>query len=172
MTGQVPGFFVAPFGADGEPEGLEYWELGKLSKKWLATCDQYLDLHGTFFDAPWGGNLSQIQTKFTSTSGIALVTFSAHGKPAASIALATGLSPAAEANVIRMFVDSLRRVGLVAAAAASPEPFQKVFAVKERPVMIVVPWPDSTISQQDHALVRELAVHTAGAFFGRIRQPS
>jgi hypothetical protein len=30
--------------------------------------------------------------------------------------------------------------------------------------MIVVPWPDDSISEDDHGLVRDLALHLAGAF--------
>jgi hypothetical protein len=171
MQEQAPGFFVAPFGIDGEPEGLDRWELAKLSAKWLAICEEHLELHGTSFNAPWRGHISHVQMKFTSASGVALVTFFVRGRPAASVALASGLSPTAEADVMRMFVDSLRRVAVVRAAAASQNPFQEAFTVRERPVMIVVPWPDAMISEQDRALVRELAIHTAGAFFARNQRP-
>jgi hypothetical protein len=172
MAEQEPGFYVAPFGIDGEPEGIDYWKIERLSPKWLAICDRHLELHGTSFDIPWGGNLAHIQMKFTSASGIALVTLSVRGKPSASIAIATGNLPSAETEVLNMFVDSLRRTTLVQHAAAASIPFQNVLVIKERPLMIVVPWPDSNISKQDHALVRELAIHTAGAFVARHSRPS
>jgi len=164
---KIPGLFVAPFSVDGELEGIDYWEFGKLSSKWLSICDEFLRGNGTSFNAPWSGNLSHIQTKFTASSGAALVTFSVNGRPAASVALASGLSLMAESEVMKMFVSSLRTVAMVSTAAKSAEPFQEVLSIKKRPVMIVVPWPDSTISQQYHALVRELAIHLAAAFFMR-----
>jgi hypothetical protein len=171
MPEQERGFYIAPFGIDGEPEGMDYWNFERLSRKWLAICDRHLELHGPSFDSPWGGNIAHIQMKFTSISGTALITFSIHGKPAASVAIATGNSPLAEAEVIKMFVDSLRGTMLVQHAAAAATPFQNMLVIKERPLMIVVPWPDSDISEQDHALVRELAIHTAAAFVAHDRHP-
>jgi hypothetical protein len=32
--------------------------------------------------------------------------------------------------------------------------------------MVAVPWPDKNLTEQDHALVRELSLHLSGAFFG------
>jgi hypothetical protein len=171
MSELRPGFFVAPFGIDGESEGVDHWKLDQLSPKWIAICDQHLCSHGATFNAPWRGSLSHIQIKLTSAAGVALATLSVQGKPAASLALASGLSPTAEAGVLKMFVDSLRSVALVRQAAASPDPFRNALVIEERPVMIVVPWPDSTISEEDRALVRELALHTAGAFFARNPRP-
>jgi len=167
MSEEVSGFFVAPFRIDGELEGLAYQEVSRLSRAWHDTCAQFLELHGSHFDRSWSGNLSHIRTKFTARSGVAIVTFSVDAKIAASIALESGLSPFVEADVMKLFVDSLGRVGLVRTASASAQPFESVLSIKDRPLMIVVPWPDSTITTQDHALVRELAVHLAGAFFAR-----
>jgi len=141
--------------------------LEKLSTKWLAICNDYLEFNGASFNAPWSGDLSHIYLRLTSASGGALATFSVHSKPATSALLASGVSPSAEAELLKMFVDSLRKVVLVKQAATSSDPFQQVLAIKERPIKIVVPWPDRTISEQDHELIRELAIHTAGAFFVR-----
>jgi|SRR5581483_2269172 len=169
---RVPGFSVAAFGIDGEVQGIDRWDFEKLSSKWLRICGEYLEHHGASFDASWSGPLAHIQTKFTSASGAALVTFGVKGKLAASVALASGLTPATESSVLKMFVNSLRGVELVAAAAQSPEPFREVLAIEERPLMLVVPWADSEVSEQDQALIRELAIHTAGAFFMRgLRAP-
>jgi hypothetical protein len=168
MPRRPAGFFIAPFGVDGESEGFDYVELGRLSGKWLTIAGEYLREHGASFEARWGGNLSHIETKFTSALGVALVTFRVGSHLAASVALASGRAVAAESDALRMFVDSLRRVQLVEAAAASKEPFANVTAIAERPVMIVVPWPDSAILQQDQSVVRELALHLAGAFFTQV----
>jgi hypothetical protein len=178
VSTRPPGFFIAPFVIDGESEGIDYWEIAKLSGKWLAICADHLEKHGSSFDAPWPGHLSYLSTRLTAASGAALVTFRVHGKLASSVALASGRSPAADAEVLKLFVESLRRVRLVVASAQSLEPFEKMLAIVERPVMVVVPWPDTGISDQDHAVVRELELHTAGAFFsaagqceGREREP-
>jgi hypothetical protein len=159
------GFFIAAFGIDGECEGTDYWDFEKLSSKWLNICEEHLAQHGASFDAPWNGRLSHIQTKFTAASGVALVTLSAYGRLGVSVALASGHSSDAETSVLKMFVNSLRGAQLVNVASQSQEPFQDVLAIKERPVMIVVPWAAPEISEQDHALLRELSIHIAGAFF-------
>jgi hypothetical protein len=162
-------FLVAAFGIDGELEGTARFPFAKLSGKWLKICEEFLAAHGPVFEAGWSGNLAHIHTRLTSSSGAALVTFSANGKPAASIALASGLSATAELSVLEMFIHSLRRVEAVAAAATADDPFRDILHIKERPVMIVVPWPVAETSDQDHALVRELSTHLAGAFFSRNR---
>jgi hypothetical protein len=166
MTPRTAGFFIAPFAIDGEPAGLAYRELAALSGPWLAKCGEHLK-HGPCFDAPWNGGLHHIQTKFTSAPGVALVTFRAGGRQALSMLLASGHAPEAESEVMHSFVQSLRRVDTVRMAASTPEPFQKAFALGERPLMIVVPLPDDAISDEDHSLVQELAIHTAGSFFAQ-----
>ena len=169
MQEPTAGFFVAPYSVDGESQGVEYFELAKLSAKWLSICGEFLDHYGDSFDSPWSGTLSHITTKFTAASGAALVTFRVRERPAVLIALASGLSQAQEDALLKLFVDSLRRLELVRAAAELPDPFQSMLTVKERPLMVVVPWPDDEHSEQDRALVRELAIHTCGAFFNSLR---
>lgn len=161
------GFVVAPFGINGELEGSEYREIDSLSRKWLAICQQYLTIHGDVFDAPWGGNLSHVRTRMTAINGHAIVGFSVLDVPAVSVALASGVSPASESEMLGLFVNSLRKIDRVTHTAESGKPFEQVYGIRERPLMIVVAWPESAISVQDHALVRELAIHTAGAFFAR-----
>ena len=100
----------------------------------------------------------------------ALVTFTSRGRLTASVLLATGQVAAAESQLLQMFVDSLRRVDVAKSAAASAEPFGKVLTLRERPIMIVVPWPDDAVPDEDHEVVSELAVHLAGAFFGLNQQ--
>lgn len=165
MSPQATGFLVAAFAFDGQLEGAEFWEIGNLSSKWLTTCREHLARHGDSFDVPWAGTLSHVRTKFTAGSGVALVQFSVNEKPVTSMALASGQNTVAEAQALKMFVDSLRRVSVVRTAAGSPEPFQDVLALRDRPAMITVVWPSSGTSEQDHQLVRELSVHLGGAFF-------
>lgn len=158
-------FHIAAFAVDGNLVGLEAWSSEQLSQKWLISCSEFLDRHGASFDESWSGRLSHIRTKFTAASGTALVTFSANGRVAASVGLASGVSPAAESSVLAMLVDSLRSTHLVRAATRSEEAFRPVLQIVERPLMIVMPWPDDETSDQDHALVQELSIHLAAAFF-------
>jgi hypothetical protein len=53
---------------------------------------------------------------------------------------------------------------MVQAAAPHGMAFQAALTLRQRPLMIVVPWPDDSISEDDHRLVRDLALHLAGAF--------
>jgi hypothetical protein len=165
MLQQPDGFYIAPFGIDGKLEGLEFWKASRLSAKWLTACGQFLDEQGFVFDASWPGNLSHIQTRFTSASGAAIVTFMTSGRVAASILLASGYAPAAEHEVIGMFIESLRHVELVRVASGALPSFERVRSISERPLMVVVPWPDPAIPERDHQIVRELALHLAAAFF-------
>ena len=48
MSGESPGFFIAPFVIDGEMEDIGYWELERLSNEWLTICDDFLEHHGIF----------------------------------------------------------------------------------------------------------------------------
>jgi hypothetical protein len=162
---RASGFFVLSFGMDGESVGSGFWERSRLSENWLGTCKDYLGAHGESFDASWNAHLSHIQTKLTSASGAGLVTFFVHGKVVLSVLLLSGLSPPAENPVAEMFIESLKKTVPVEAATRSSSPFRDIFAVRDRPLMVVVPWPEATVSSQDHALVRELGLHLAGAFF-------
>jgi hypothetical protein len=156
------GFFVAPFAIDGEQQGLGYHDRDKLSTRWLKICGEYLAQHGSSFDASWNGNLSHVRTRGTVASRAALMTFSVHGRVAVSVALARGDTPVVERDVLTMFTDSLRRVDVVRATAAI-SPFSAILSTQERPLMIVVPWPDALISAAEDP-VRELSLHTGGAF--------
>jgi hypothetical protein len=165
MLDQPTGFCVAPFAIDGELEGIGFWDFGKLSEKWLGICRSILEHYAESFEMPWEGNLSHISTKVTAASGAALVTFRVHGAILSSIALLSGAERAVENDVLRMFAASLKGVQLTQLAAKSAEPFQKLFSIEERPLMVVVPWPRRTISESDFRLAKELAIHLAAAFF-------
>lgn len=160
-------FHIAAFGVDGDLVGMDMWSSERLSGKWLAICKEYLDRHGSAFDEPWSGPLSHLRTKLTAARGAALVTFSSNGSIVSSLALASGKSEETEKSVLEMFVNSLRQTQPVRVAARTQAPFQQVLQIAERPLMIVVPWAHESISEQDHALVRELSIHLAAAFFLR-----
>lgn len=171
MTSNSPGFHIAAFAPDGETEGPGFWSFDKLSAKWLRICGDFLAAYGEVFDTPWQGPLAHIRTKFTSSAGVALVTLYAHGRTGVSMALATGQSGAAESELLRMFVESLRKVEIVAVAARSAEPFKEAVTISQRPLAIVVMWGDLQIPEEDQAVISELALHLAGAFFQKQREP-
>lgn len=158
-------FYVAAFNIDGESIGMEKIEIDSLSSKWTENCAKYLERHGDNFDTPWDENLSFIRTRLTSASGTALITFSSNEKPAASIFLARGISQATELSVLKMFINSLRNTDLVRASARSIEPFEEMFSIEDRPLMVVVPWADPDITDNENKIVRELSMHLAAAYF-------
>ncbi len=164
MSNDIKGLWVAPFVIDGEMEGMVFCRRDSLSSKWLRICSEHLDHYGPVFDAPWASSLSHIRTKFTSESGIATATFFVGDRVAASSLLLSGMSPAAEADVIAMFTESMRRVCSVRGTAMSRSPFSSLPGLRERPLLATVPWPDNTVSEADHELVRELELHLACAY--------
>jgi hypothetical protein len=167
IADSTPGFCVAPFAFDGELLAVDQWPFSKLSSKWLAVCDAFLGSNGSDFNASWAGPLNHIRTRFSSASGTALVTFQVNGTPVSSLALVSGVSEAADIEVLTMFVNSLRGVSLVRSAAKSSTPFEQALRMQQRPLMVVVVWAPTAVSDQDHELVRELSLHIAGAFFQR-----
>jgi hypothetical protein len=90
-----------------------------------------------------------------------------HEQPASSAVALTGQEPAAEAEVLKMFVDSMRRVPLVQQATTTSKPFEALFTLAERPVYAVVLWANPQISEDDQQLVRQLENHLAAALTAR-----
>lgn len=166
------GFFVAPFVFDGGLEGIKHRRFDEMSSKWMRVCRDFLERHGAKFDASWNGPLSHIRIQFESDSGAALFMLFAHGRPAVSVVLMSGRSPATDCYLEGVFIDFLRRIKIVATTAQSPEPFREISNIKERPLMVVVHWGDEEISERDHLLIRDLALHMAGAFFEAVHRHS
>lgn len=164
------GFFVAAFAADGHLEGVHRWAAGSLSGKWVELCREYLDYHGDNFVASWSGELARLSTRLTSEQGVALVTFSLDGKAVASILLASGNAVRAEMSVMKLFINSLIGVDQVRLSATTDEPFREMLSMTDRPLMVVIPWADETVDDQEHALVRELSLHLAAAYFARVKE--
>jgi hypothetical protein len=162
---QESGFYILPFGIDGEPVGIGFWDMSKLSEDLLCLCKEYLELPGTILEASRDEYLLHIRTKMTSTLGTAVITFLVHGRSASSVLLMSGLSPLVENDVEQLFVDSLSKTILVQSAAGLSKPFDGIISAKERPLMIVVPWPDANISDKDYQIIRDLSLHLAAVFF-------
>ena len=158
------GFTVAAFTIDGALECKDQWIYSNLSARWSNICDELLRAKGVNFNYPWIGPLSHIRTKLTSARGAGICTIFVNGHVAVSVLLLRGRDGGAERDMSRMFVNSLQKVDLVQSITKLSEPFAEVLSLSERPLMVVVPIPDESISDQDNDVVRELSLHLASAF--------
>jgi hypothetical protein len=163
IANEEKGFWVAPFGIDGRLEGIGFWRYSQMSSRWCLFCKEIIARHGTTFDRCLDGDLVHIGMKFTSSDGTALITMRDSGELASSILLLSGKSPNKELEIAKMFTTSLGRSRLVVAASKTDKAFAELFNISERPLVVVVPWPD-TVSA-DYELIRELGLHFAAAFF-------
>jgi hypothetical protein len=160
-----PNFEIAAFDPSGLLLGTSKRRLCDLSEKWLAIATAYLALHGENFKADWGGPLAHLVTQVTSSDGVALVSFYADGVLVVSAALLCGVNPNTELSVLKMFVHSLRKTEVVRASAVNEIPFEDIFQLMSRPLMVVVPWGDVRVAEQDDELVQELVLHFGAAYF-------
>lgn len=162
-----PGFHVAAFALDGRLEGISHCVPGELSEQWLGAADGILRRGGEIFDYSWPEELAHIRTKFSSVQGSAIATFLVHGEIAASIFLTHGKDSPAEGQIMAIFAKSLADSDPVKELAGDSKPFERIQEIEERPLMVVVPWMSEGVEERDHALVRELAIHLAAAYFRR-----
>lgn len=160
-----PNFEIAAFDPSGLLLGTSNRTLSNLSEKWLAIATAYLVAHGENFKTDWGGPLTHIVTQITSSDGVALVSFYAHGNLVVSAAFLCGANSDTELSILKMFVQSLRQTEVVRSHAVNESPFEDVFQLMTRPLMVVVPWGDERVAEQDEGLVQELALHFAAAYF-------
>ena len=142
--------------------------VAELSPKWLGFCRDLLASKGAAFRCPIPlPPLQHITLQVTAGSGTALVNLLVNEQPASSAVAVTGQEVAAEAEVLKMFVDSMRRIPLVQEATTTSKPFEAVFGLEERPLYVVIPWANAQISDPDQELVQQLEIHLAGALLGR-----
>ena len=161
-SGAGDGFWIAPFAVDGELVGVGEWRFDALSKHWIGVFASLIDHHGPVFDEHLQGPLSHLRIKCTAIESTAMVVLYAHGVAASSFAVATGAVPAVEAHVLAMFAESIRSSTQQFQVSNVEEPFGAMTTMVQRPLMVVVPWPQS-IAEQDHELVREIGWHLAAA---------
>jgi len=157
------GFWIAPFALDGELLGVGEWRFDALSKHWISVCTSLIDHYGPVFDECLQGPLGHLRIKCTAAESAAMVVIYAHGAPASSFAVATGAIPAMDTRVLAMFAESIRSSTRQFQVSNIGEPFEAMTSVAQRPLMVVVPWPQSHIAEQDHELVREIGWHFAAA---------
>ncbi len=106
-------------------------------------------------------NLDHLALQLTRARGASLVTYYVHDVLAASTLLLRGEDQPAEADLMQMFVQSLRGSALVA-RLAQPDPLAALFSLHDRPLHVVVPWVQDEIEEDDAGLVQELSAHVAG----------
>jgi hypothetical protein len=92
-----------------------------------------------------------------------MVIIYAHELAASSFIVVLGTVPAAEAHMLAMFAESVRASTRHYQVSGLLNPFHEMTTLRERPITMVVPWAQSSISQQDHELVNELMRHFAAA---------
>ena len=153
-------FHVAPFSCDGDLLGIAEWDVATLSDRWLGFCRELLSTHGPIFTTTLPGPLHRVGIRFTSAQGAALATFSFDGVPVASSALLRGEAPAAERELLLMFVQSARGLDVVRTSQQSTEPFEEIFGIHLRPLHTVITFGGS----EDANIIPELGNHLAGAF--------
>jgi hypothetical protein len=163
----TPDYFIAPFAPDGELIAVAGRSLSELSPQGLQFCRKLLEENGPVFHifVPKPG-LEHIRLQITSNSSATLVSFTIRGHAATSAVALRGTDTACEAEILRMFVDSMRRVPFVQQAAASAAPFEAAFRLAQRPLYIVVLWASPAISDGDLGRVQELENQLAGVLLG------
>lgn len=158
----VPDHHLAIFAPDGSLTGVTPCSSSVLSPRWMDFWRQMLGAHGPVFKGAIPiPPLSHIEVRLTGTEGAALVGFTVQGQPVVSAVALTGRNPAAEADVLQMFVDSLCRTRPVRALASGEPPFQAVFGLAQRPLFVGVMWGNPAVDDEDHETVIELASHLA-----------
>lgn len=156
------GFAIEAFSVLGYHEGSGWWDFDQLSAKWTGICRELIDFYGAVFDHQWTGDLQQVRTRLTSVFGAGIITLFINDRSAASILILSGLDLASEHEVAEMYVHALRSA-VPEQLLANDHNFSSVFSLRQRPVMVVVPFPDGDRSESDGEIARELGWHFAAA---------
>ena len=167
-AGSRRGFYVAPFGPDGQLIDVGFWAAEALSPTWLDVCGAFLANMADSEVHSWEDQLDHIAARVTSRRGAALVTFYVDQATVLSAALLSGLDPEAESDVAGLFVESLRKATIVRAVvgeAAADRAFDDVRTLRQRPLAVFVVWHPDGVSDENMELVRELSLHLAWAYF-------
>jgi hypothetical protein len=155
-------FTIAPFGIDGSLEGRAVWNIADLSPKWIGVCSDIIRENGTTFDRSLGGQLKHLSIKCITVKAAALVTISAHNRPVSLGAFALGVEPQSDIDVLTMFARSTSQ-STSRFHAPDREAFAELYAITDRPLLVVVPWPDLLVSDEEHDLAREIMLHFIAA---------
>ena len=159
----MPSYHVAAFAADGSLVGVGSWDRAALSAKWLAVGGALVQaaIRSGRAAVPIE-QLNHLALHVSQVSGVMLATYYAHDTLAASTLLLPGKALEIEAELIGMFVRSLRSTEAVT-RLQTVEPFAALFSLAERPLHVVVPWAHAAVSEDDHQLIQQLSTHVAGA---------
>jgi hypothetical protein len=165
-------FEISAFDPSGMLMGTRTRRTRDLSGKWLSIASSFLAKQSGNPKAGWGGPLGHLETQLTSSDGCALAMFFAHGVLVSSMALLSGRSRAVESSILTIFVQSLRKSKFVQEDAINEIPFADIFQLSVRPHLIVIPWGDERVAEQDAELIQELALHLGAAYLqGTVTDP-
>ena len=118
---------------------------------------------GPVFDQPLQGPLRHLRIKCTAAGSVAMVVLYAHEVPVTSFAVVTGAAPSEEAEALTMFTEAIRASTRQYQVSGIEAPFSEITTLPQRPLMVVIPWPQSPVAEQDRELVKELSWHLAAA---------
>ncbi|WP_447725893.1 hypothetical protein [Sphingomonas koreensis] len=163
LSQPIERFWIAPFVLDGELLGIGEWWIKDLSSHWIDVCASLLEHYGPIFDQHLQGPLSHIRIRCTAIDSGAMVVLYAYDVAATSFVVVLGAAPPAEAQMLSMFAESVRSSTLHYQVAGLREPFHEMSTLIERPIAMVVPWAQSSVSEEDHELVTELMRHFTAA---------
>jgi len=163
-------FWIAPFVLDGELLGVGEWRFEDLSSRWIEVCTSLIEQYGPVFDENLQGPFSHIRIRCTATGSGAMVILYAHDLAASSSVIVLGTAPAAEAQMLAMFAENICASTLRYQVSGLSKPFDEMTTLPQRPIAMVVPWAQSSISEQDHDLVTELMRHLAAALILKLSE--
>ena len=159
-----PTYFVAPFAVNGELMGIGEGTTSELSQQGREFWRRLLEASGPAFKGPVPSpGMEHVGLRFTSAEGAALVTFTVRDEIASSAVALRGTNPPAESELLKLFVESVRRAPLAKQSGAGPTAFEAVLQLTQRPLYVVVPWPNPRLSDEELDLVQELDSHLAAA---------
>jgi hypothetical protein len=165
MSTSQTGFFVLPFGIDGEAVGSGFWEYAAFTGDLWNKCNDCLTKQGAAFETAWEGERGPIRMKVTLSSGAGVLTLLVNDKIVSSCLLLSGTNLRSEQTLVQMFIESLQKSLPVSRSGSPMTTFNRIHAVDDRPLMVVVPIPASTVSENDHARSRQIGLHFGAAFF-------
>jgi hypothetical protein len=164
-------YFIAPYVIDGELVGVEPVKLASLSSRWIGVCRDLIEVHGLEFEESLEGPLSHLRIKYTSAKGAALILVSVHERPAVSGVFASGLSDETDLEALGMFAASAAQSLAKFRAIGRNSSFAGLATISERPLLVVIPYADALLTDEEYGLAKELMQHVAAAHMRQLPGP-
>lgn len=152
-------FFIAPFACDGESLGIGEWNSSNLESTWLNRL-RFLTGPDNYDHRALPSPFSDFSVRATLVEGSGIATFFVRDVLATSAVILTGARLDAEFQILNMFLDSVRRVSIVAESGVDSR-MDRMIEIANRPLMIAIPWPDDRISDDEYATISAISIHFA-----------